>query len=92
MLICRIFYSNPLKNHFDPYTKKTFLGQFEAKNVDGFLPQPRMKQKMIKRRSLVLPREIWSIIFQKLDTPTLRKIASLVCKDWLNIIRYLGNK
>ena len=57
-----------------------------------FLPHPRIKQTMMKRRSLVLPREIWSIIFRKLDTPTLRKIASLVCKDWLNIIRYLGNK
>merc|ERR1719270_1254996 len=35
-----------------------------------------------------LPREVWTLIFRKLDKRTLRKVASLVCKEWLDIIRF----
>ena len=37
---------------------------------------------------MILPREIWTLIFRKLDNWTLREKASLVCKEWLNLIRY----
>ena len=37
---------------------------------------------------MMLPREIWTLIFRNLDVCTLRKKASLVCKEWLNLIRY----
>jgi hypothetical protein len=37
---------------------------------------------------MMLPREIWTLIFRNLDDCTLRKKASLVCKEWLNLIRY----
>ena len=36
----------------------------------------------------MLPREIWTLVFRKLDNWTLREKASLVCKEWLNLIRY----
>ena len=37
---------------------------------------------------MMLPREIWTLIFRNLDDCTLRKKASFVCKEWLNLIRY----
>ena len=37
--------------------------------------------------TVFLPSEVWNIIFRKLDSNTLRKVASLVCKQWFYIIR-----
>ena len=34
-----------------------------------------------------IPPEVWSTVFRFLDITSLRKGASLVCKDWLQIIR-----
>ena len=34
-----------------------------------------------------IPPEVWSTVFRFLDITTLRKGVSLVCKDWLHIIR-----
>ena len=36
---------------------------------------------------MYLLEEIWSKIFSYLDEYTLQNVASLVCKDWLNVIR-----
>ena len=36
---------------------------------------------------MIFPREIWTKIFHELDRFTIREIASLVCKEWLNIVR-----
>ena len=36
---------------------------------------------------MIFPREIWTKIFHELDKFTVREIASLVCKEWLTIVR-----
>ena len=36
---------------------------------------------------MTFPSEIWTKIFHALDIFTLREIASLVCKEWYNIVR-----
>ena len=73
-------------------------GQLKKKSVKALTSWIELKrifqQRYFKPTTLpsckitvFLPSEVWTIIFRKLDATTLRKVASLVCKQWFYIIR-----
>jgi len=59
----------------------------DFKPVLTFKSSKKGKFRQDQGTLLKLPPEVWSKILRMLDPLTLRRSASLVCKDWLDLIR-----